>query len=408
MTKVWGTRGKVALTGCTGFVGRQLVPALEARGLRVLLVGRDPDKIKTLFPGREACSYDELEQRGGGCDALLHLAAANNDGHRTEAEFRAINVDFAASTAQRACQAGIEEFVYFSSYHALDLSNEHPYARSKRDAQRALQRIEGIRLLSIYLPAVHGDAWSGKLRFLNYLPKRLAGLIFMFLAAMKPTVNVSIIADFIERRREERQSPEVLLANNQDENPFYRTLMRLIDLTFALTILVSLGWFLVILWILIRLESPGPGVFAQTRVGRYGDLFTCYKLRTMHLGTPQTATHQVGAASITRVGRFLRATKADELLQVFNIIRNDLSLVGPRPGLPVQESLTSLRQEFGVLDIKPGITGYAQVQKIDMRDPQRLAAIDAYYRMIRCIPLNLQIIVRTLAGRGFGDGTGKA
>src|SRR5690606_10003296 len=111
------------------------------------------------------------------------------------------------------------------------------------------------------------------------------------------------------------------------------------DRSFALAVLFLLWWFLALIWLLVRLQSPGPGLFAQKRVGRNGVQFTCYKFRTMKLGTLQAATHEVSVGNVTKLGRLLRKTKLDELPQVWNILRNEMSLVGPRPCLPAQEML---------------------------------------------------------------------
>jgi len=161
--------------------------------------------------------------------------------------------------------------------------------------------------------------------------------------------------------------------------------------------------FLLVAGIAIRLSSPGPAVFSQIRVGREGRHFTCYKLRTMALGTKHVGTHEVPAASITPVGKMLRATKLDELPQLWNVLRGEMSLVGPRPCLPVQEELIEERRERGVLTILPGITGLAQVEGIDMSEPRRLAERDADYLSRRSLAFDLKILVWTVLGKGQGD-----
>ncbi len=125
-------------------------------------------------------------------------------------------------------------------------------------------------------------------------------------------------------------------------------------------VLVSIA--LIPVAVAIRLESAGPALFRQQRVGRDGKTFTCYKFRTMRSGTVQAASHEVSASAVTRLGAVLRKLKIDELPQAINILRNEMSLIGPRPCLPAQTALIAERTRRGVLALKPGITGYAQVQ----------------------------------------------
>lgn len=154
---------------------------------------------------------------------------------------------------------------------------------------------------------------------------------------------------------------------------------------------------------LIRLSSPGPVLFAQTRVGRERRPFTCYKFRTMYVGTRQAGTHEVTQASVTRVGAFLRKTKIDEIPQLWNVVRGEMCLVGPRPCLPVQEELIAERERRGVYSVTPGITGLGQIRGIDMSDPVRLAECDAEYVARRSWQFDLKILLWTLRGQGMED-----
>ena len=183
----------------------------------------------------------------------------------------------------------------------------------------------------------------------------------------------------------------------------YAAQKRAIDLIFALAVVILGGWLMLAVWLLIRVESKGPGLFMQERVGQHGDLITVYKFRTMHVGTREAGTHEIAASAVTRVGRLLRRTKIDELPQVINIFRNELSLVGPRPCLPSQTELVDARGAAGVLTVKPGITGLAQVNAIDMSDPYVLTEWDSRYLTERSVGLDLRIIVSTFAGSGRGD-----
>jgi O-antigen biosynthesis protein WbqP len=177
---------------------------------------------------------------------------------------------------------------------------------------------------------------------------------------------------------------------------------RLFDLMAAAAGLAVFWPVLAAVMVAIRLGSPGPAVFAQTRVGLRGQPFTCYKLRTMRRDTASLPSHEVGASALTSIGGFLRRSKLDELPQLYNVVRGDMSLVGPRPCLPSQTALIGARKRHGALDARPGITGLAQVQGIDMSDPERLAAQDGLYVRTRTFQGDLALIARTLFGAGRG------
>jgi O-antigen biosynthesis protein WbqP len=175
---------------------------------------------------------------------------------------------------------------------------------------------------------------------------------------------------------------------------------RLFDFAAAACGLAVLWPVVAAVMIAIRLDSPGPAVFAQTRVGRNGRPFTCYKLRTMRAGTGDRPSHEVGASALTPIGGFLRRSKLDELPQLYNVVRGDMSLVGPRPCLPSQTALIAARTRQGALSVRPGITGLAQVQGIDMSEPERLAIEDGLYVRSRTFEGDLALIFRTLYGAG--------
>jgi lipopolysaccharide/colanic/teichoic acid biosynthesis glycosyltransferase len=133
---------------------------------------------------------------------------------------------------------------------------------------------------------------------------------------------------------------------------------------------------LAFVWLLGWFENTSP-LFFQTRVGRRQKSFVLVKFRTMRPDTASVATHLVDVSAVTGIGRFLRRTKLDELPQLWNVIKGDMSLVGPRPCLFNQEELIVERARRGVFDARPGITGLAQIQGIDMSTPELLAKTDA-------------------------------
>ena len=159
---------------------------------------------------------------------------------------------------------------------------------------------------------------------------------------------------------------------------------------------------LLIIIAVIRFQSPGPAIFAQVRVGKDGRPFTCYKLRTMYSGTANLPTHEVQASAVTPIGEHLRRFKVDELPQLCNVVIGDMSLVGPRPCLPSQTALVEARRQLGVLEVRPGITGLAQVNGVDMSDANRLAEIDAQYVRTQSLMGDFRLIMATLRGHGVG------
>lgn len=178
---------------------------------------------------------------------------------------------------------------------------------------------------------------------------------------------------------------------------------RLFDIAASLAGLAALGWLILLLAWLVRRDSQGPGLFVQERVGREGRSFRCYKLRTMRVDTVAAATHDTPKSAVTPLGAKLRRWKLDELPQLWNVLRGDMSFVGPRPCLPIQAEVIEERRKRGVLAIRPGITGLAQVNGIDMSEPARLGETDARYMQSRSFTGDLGLIFRTLAGGGRGD-----
>lgn len=179
-------------------------------------------------------------------------------------------------------------------------------------------------------------------------------------------------------------------------------MMRALDVVFALMGLIVTAPLLLVLAVVGLLDTGSP-LFRQVRVGRRQQPFTLWKFRTMRPDTASVATHLADASAITPFGRFLRRSKLDELPQLWNVLKGEMSLVGPRPCLFNQEALIAERAERGVFDVRPGITGLAQVQGIDMSTPRLLAEIDA--EMIKTLTLfnYIKYILLTVLGKGAGD-----
>lgn len=159
-------------------------------------------------------------------------------------------------------------------------------------------------------------------------------------------------------------------------------LKRIIDFILSLVGIIVLSPLLLILVIAIKVDSKGPVVFTQKRVGKDKKLFSIYKFRTMKIDTPkEMPTHLLKNPDefITRVGKFLRRTSLDELPQLFNILKGDMAIIGPRPALWNQEDLIEERDKYGANDIRPGLTGWAQINGRDELDIDVKASLDGYY-----------------------------
>lgn len=177
---------------------------------------------------------------------------------------------------------------------------------------------------------------------------------------------------------------------------------RILDVTFSLLGLI-LGMPLLAVLLLLGFLDNGSPLFRQVRVGRFQQPFTLVKFRTMRPHTASVATHLANPADITPLGRFLRRTKLDELPQLWNVLRGEMSLVGPRPCLFNQTELIAERAKRGVFDARPGITGLAQINGIDMSTPVRLAEVDQQMLATLTVSSYLKYIVMTALGKGAGD-----
>ena len=185
---------------------------------------------------------------------------------------------------------------------------------------------------------------------------------------------------------------------------------RILDLLLAAVSAVLSAPAIAILAVAIRLESPGHPIYRQTRVGKDGEEFQIYKLRTMVAGAESFGAGlaiQEGDERITRLGAFVRRYSLDELPNLYNVLRGEMSIVGPRPTVPVQVQQYSERQR-GRLSVKPGITGWAQVNGRASLPWDERIELDLWYVEHRSLALDLRILARSLrlvaSGRGLYKG----
>jgi O-antigen biosynthesis protein WbqP len=179
-------------------------------------------------------------------------------------------------------------------------------------------------------------------------------------------------------------------------------MLRLFDLLFSLLGLIIGGPVLLAIYLLGFFDTGSP-IFSQERIGRYQKPFMLLKFRTMRLNTESVASHLADASAITPFGSVLRRTKLDELPQLWNVLKGEMSLVGPRPCLFNQTELIEERVSLAVFAAKPGITGLAQVNNIDMSMPKLLAETDARMLQSLSVITYFRYIFMTLGGKGSGD-----
>ena len=179
-------------------------------------------------------------------------------------------------------------------------------------------------------------------------------------------------------------------------------MIRIIDIVLSCLGLIIFSPLICIVYLCIYIENRSP-LFYQERLGRKMKSFLLVKFRTMTKGTDNVATHLVDPARISRIGDFLRKTKIDELPQLWNVLRGEMSIVGPRPCLASQKELIEARLKFNIYNTKPGITGLAQINGIDMSNPFLLAETDR--KMLRNFNLfsYFYYIFFTIIGFGLGD-----
>ena len=193
--------------------------------------------------------------------------------------------------------------------------------------------------------------------------------------------------------------------------PVYTVLKRVFDISVSAVALTFLLPLFVIVAILIKLDSEGSVIFSQNRVGKNGNLFKVYKFRTMKVNAPhEMATSDLSDpyAHITRIGRFLRKTSIDELPQLFNVLKGDMSLVGPRPLIMGESDVHKLRMREGVYDVRPGVTGWAQVNGRDCVPAEEKVYFDKEYVIRRSIAFDMLIFAKTVSvvigGQGYVEG----
>lgn len=212
------------------------------------------------------------------------------------------------------------------------------------------------------------------------------------------TIEKTVPADVLE---------ETVPVIPAEKKLFYRFIKRFFDITLSLVALVVLFVPMLVLLIAIPLDSKGPAIFAQKRMGKDGNVFTMYKFRTMSPDAPsEMAARDFHDAEdyMSKLGRFLRRTSIDELPQLINILRGDMSIIGYRPVCLTETELNELRMRYGVFTVRPGITGLAQVSGRDNVEYKEKALLDAKYVAERSLKMDLWCLIQTVRVVVTGEG----
>lgn len=178
---------------------------------------------------------------------------------------------------------------------------------------------------------------------------------------------------------------------------YQRFFKRVLDIVLSAIGLVLLSPLTLIVSLLIYLEDRGPVIFRQRRVGRNGSTFQVLKFRSMPVDTGDVESARARGLRVTRVGKVIRRTNIDEIPQLINVLRGDMSIVGPRPPLPSQEALCEMRKNNGALACAPGLTGLAQVNGYDGMPDTEKAGLDGQYAARVSFLTDAKIIVKTFA-----------
>lgn len=191
----------------------------------------------------------------------------------------------------------------------------------------------------------------------------------------------------------------------------YRYVKKIMDIIIATILLLLLIPAFIVIAVIIKLDSPGPVIFSQYRVGKNKELFKLYKFRTMHAEAPESlSTNEFKGVDmyITKRGRILRRTSLDELPQLVNILLGQMSIVGPRPTIPEEKKLMKKREQYKVYDVLPGVTGWAQINGRDLVTEEQKAIMDGKYVKEMSLSVDIKIILQTITavikGEGFYEG----
>ncbi len=176
----------------------------------------------------------------------------------------------------------------------------------------------------------------------------------------------------------------------------YRVFKRIMDIMLSLISLIVLSPLMFFIFLLLKIQGDGPAIFKQERLGRGGRIFEILKFRSMATHTPNVAAKDIDPESyVTPLGKVLRMTSLDELPQLINILKGEMSFVGPRPLIPNEGWINQRRKDMGIDTLRPGLTGWAQVNARDTEDQEEKLKLDLYYKLHKTFCFDLKIMIKT-------------
>lgn len=395
---------KIVISDASSAVMGELVSRLVASGHSLVLVTREDAPVREHIPGVSLVSFETWEAKCVGFDVFLHFAVLTREKEGVSNDLTHLNGNFTASLASGARRSGISRFIYASTVETLVSERRSLHVRPEKLEIEAAEAGFGDGAEVIHLGHLHGVNFSGKFSFLGSLPRAIANFAFSVLSAVKPTTSVELLVRFLESAQLPGKTEPLIVTDSKASNYCYRVWQAALNGLFVAMVVVAMP-ILAIASVLVVLEDGAPAFFSQDRIGKAGAAFRCFKLRTMHRSAESRGTHLVPESAITGIGRSLRRFKIDELPQALNILRGEMSLIGPRPCLPSQHEIISKRESRGVLPLLPGLTGWAQANGVDMRTPDWLIRYDSQYLGLQSIWFDVIVLWRTVFPfRGLGGG----
>ena len=394
---------RIVVGGVSGSFGRLLVPALVKHGAKLILIDFDKNALKREFPNSIVGNYSDLSEIGHKADIFLNLTVLNETcSFPVDRDQIGVERPSLLELLSMSKELAITHFINVCSSCKLS-KNFHGCFEEDKFLSKVIENSDkSVGLVNLYLPDIYGDHFCGIYKVFIHLPKRFMATALGVKSALKPIIHVDQLSDWVMHDALFARG-EVILTTRQANNLLYLSIKRMIDILAALVGVIFCSFPMLMIWLLIALKQEGSVIFGQQRVGLNGVVFTCFKFRTMVLGTEQKATHEINRSAVTPVGKWLRRYKLDELPQLWNVLCGQMSLIGPRPCLPEQQELLLLRQSKGVLSVRPGVSGLAQLAGVDMSDPSRLLLWDNRYISLRGLSLDIRLIIQTFLGGGRGD-----